>query len=86
MAHQPPHAFGVDNTACSFHSHKNTPSAWMMAPDLAPVSSPVLSVGHFRRALLVYSCQAPKRWPVEACGALLKPEALDSYKIIYNSS
>ena len=25
-----PHAFGVDNTACSFHSHKNTPSAWMM--------------------------------------------------------
>jgi hypothetical protein len=25
------HAFGVDNTACSFHSHKNTPSAWMKA-------------------------------------------------------
>ena len=33
----------------------------MMAPDLAPVSSPVLRVGHFSRALLVYSCQAPKR-------------------------
>src|ERR1035437_4878076 len=32
----------------------------MMAPDLAPVSSPVLRVGHFSRALLVYSCQAPK--------------------------
>jgi hypothetical protein len=24
--------------------------------------------------------------PVETCGALLKPEALDSYKIIYNLS
>src|ERR1035437_8278193 len=34
--------------------------AWMMAPDLAPVSSPVLRVGHLSRALLVYSCQAPK--------------------------
>jgi hypothetical protein len=26
-----PHAFGVDNTAGSFQSHKNTPSAWIMA-------------------------------------------------------
>ena len=40
--------------------HKNTPSAWMIALGLAPVPSPVLRVGHFSRALLVYSCQAPK--------------------------
>ena len=35
------HAFGVDNTAWSFHSHKNTPSAWMMAP-LISLRFPVL--------------------------------------------
>jgi hypothetical protein len=53
-----------------------TPSAWMIllarftprehasasmtAPDLVPVSSPVLRVGHFSRTLLVYFCKAPK--------------------------
>jgi hypothetical protein len=43
----------------------------MMAPDLVPVPSPVLRVGHFSRALLVYSCQAPKSWDDLA---VLKPE------------
>src|SRR5207249_1944638 len=57
-----PHAFGVDNTACSFHTHKNTPSAWMIALDLAPVLSAVLRLGPSRRARLVYSCQAPKHY------------------------
>jgi hypothetical protein len=47
-----------------FTPHKNTPSAWIMAP----VPSPVLIVGHFRRNLLVYSCQAPKN----TCNSELK--------------
>src|ERR1019366_4452131 len=60
MAHQPrtPSAWII--LLARFTPHKNTPSAWMMAPDLVPVPSPVLRVGHFSRALLVYSCQAPK--------------------------
>ena len=60
MEHQPAHAYGVDNAACSFHSHKNTPSAWMIALISLLFPSPVPRVGYFSHALLVYSWQAPK--------------------------
>src|ERR1019366_4411639 len=61
MAHQPrtPSAWII--LLARFHSHKNTPAAWMNSPLISlPVPSPVLRVGHFSRDLLVCSCQAPK--------------------------
>jgi hypothetical protein len=37
------------------------------------------------KSSLLSSTYGPRSWrlPIEICGALLNPEALDSYKIIY---
>jgi len=37
-----------------------TPTAWMMPAIGRPTPSPVLSVGHFKRALMGHSCEALK--------------------------
>src|SRR5436309_15591243 len=56
-----PHACGVDDTACPSTPLKAHACGVDDGPlHLVPVPSPVLSVGHFSRALLGHSCQAPK--------------------------
>jgi hypothetical protein len=52
----------VDDIATSPHPEKSphAPLGVDDDPDLCPVPSPVLQVGHFSQALVGHSCQAPK--------------------------
>jgi hypothetical protein len=55
-----PHAYGVDDIARLFPPRQDTPLAWIMLHDFTAVPTPVLGVGHFKRALRGYSCRVPK--------------------------
>jgi ParB/RepB/Spo0J family partition protein len=56
----------------------HTPPAWMMTPDLRPVSSLVPRMGHFNQALLGHSYRAPKNLgvirPIEVTGSAGHPD------------
>jgi hypothetical protein len=56
----PPHAYGVDDTACP--SNPTNEHALGVDDGRGPffVSSPVPDLGHFNQALLGHSCRAPR--------------------------
>src|SRR5436309_12194530 len=72
-----PHACGVDDTACPSTPIKAHACGVDDGPlHLIPVPSPVLSVGHFSRALLGHSCQAPKLDALQRVSPFLRQESM----------